>query len=64
MTQKFDTPAHIDDSALDEISGGPHFKTWSDIHYDYGSSDEITSHTIEQADAKLRKKLTTRRIRK
>jgi hypothetical protein len=33
MTKQFETPTELDDETLDEVSGGPHFKTWDDVIY-------------------------------
>lgn len=48
MTTETKKPAEIAEGKLDEISGGPHFRTWDSTYYDFsatGSSNEITDGT-------------------
>lgn len=49
MQTKTNTPAEIAEDKLDEISGGPHFKTWT------GGYDVAATEASGSADSTIRK---------
>ena len=49
----FKTPTEMSDAALDDVSGGPHFRTWGgEIYTDLGTADlDLDTNIVAEGDA-------------
>lgn len=41
MQDKANTPAEVNDTQLDDISGGPHFRNFHRVSYDFQSGCDV-----------------------
>ncbi|MEM6621410.1 MAG: hypothetical protein AAF674_04225 [Pseudomonadota bacterium] len=49
-------PTEIAERALDDISGGPHFKTWHGEIYAYQAMPELDANVAAQATGEAQRK--------
>lgn len=46
-TENKTEPTEVEETTLDDISGGPHFRTWDDGFYDYGAVMKVRHDTAK-----------------
>ena len=46
-TENKTAPTEVEETALDEISGGPHFRTWHDTWYDSDAVMKVRHDTAK-----------------